>query len=175
MIITRRFRNRFAGILLALTACACGSARPADPAPSPPPASPPVVTADSPWRDLRVCVADAQGTRDIPVRYNVQTGDTLVDGRPFPEAYPTTERYVEAAEWYINNEPIVFEGIRYVKYGLPRILPADSLVPRGEYRGALVFVERDIGENFLVPYVAIRPGCEFHPYQRELITGGVRG
>ena len=124
---------------------------------------------------MRVCVVDARGVREVPARYNVTTGDTLVDGRPYAQAFPTTAMYAESAAWYIDSEPMDRGPHRYVRYGLPRVVPPGELVRHGEHRGVMIFAEaRDTGERKEVLYAAVRPACEFQPYSGELLTG-VRG
>ena len=122
---------------------------------------------------LHVCVVDRQGIRTVPVQYSTATGDTLVDGRPFSEAYPTDEGYAATAEWFVRDEVVTLDGRRYVKYGLPRALGVDDLAPAGEYRGVPVFEQRG-EEDELVRYVAVRPGCVFQPYEGPHY-GAVRG
>lgn len=158
--------------MLALAACGRAPA----PAAAPPPAPParPVI-GDPPWRTLNVCMVDGEGMRFVPVRYNVMTGDSLVDERPFSEVYPTTAAYAEGAEWYINNGHIEIDSIIYTRYGLPRVLRPGELVRRQDYRGVMMFTEaEDPGGPYGVWYAAVRPGCEFHPYQWDLVRG-IRG
>jgi hypothetical protein len=157
--------------LLLLAAAACG------PRSAPPPVRPPLPPlpavpelTDVAWRDLQVCVVDEQGMRDVPARYSLVTGDTLVGGRPFAERYPTTAGYAGEAGWYVNNEPFKRGRYWYVKYGLPGVLRPHEIVPAGEQSGVLAFAapwERDDPAGVL--YVAVRPGCEFQAYQRELV------
>ncbi len=159
-----------AGLLLGATAaCGPGSAPPPAPAPLPP------VAAVDPWRDVQVCVVDEQGVREIAARYNVTTGDTLVDGRPYAEAFPTTSKYAEGAEWYINNEPIPRGPVWYGRYGLPRVILPGEVVRSGEYQGVLIFTPPGPGDPAEVLYAAVRPTCEFQPYSWDLVIGGVRG
>lgn len=165
-------RLRAAGavlLLLAAVACGSGAAPPPARAPLPPvPALPPL--ADVLWRDAEVCVADEQGARDVPARHNMVTGDLLVDGRPFAEAYPTTARYAAGAEWYVNNEPFRRGRYGYVKYGLPRVVRPHEMVRAGEQHGVLTFTEPAEPEDPpLVLYMAVRPWCEFQAYQRDLV------
>jgi hypothetical protein len=89
--------------------------------------------------------------------------------------YPTTTGYAERATWYISNEAITFNGRRYVKYGLPRVLGINDIVSAGEYRGVTMFREAGEGSSELVRYAPVRPGCEFQPYVASLKAPGVRG
>lgn len=134
-----------------------------------------VVISDSPWRPMRVCVADANGMREVRAQYNTLNGDTLVDGRPFTEVHPTTAQYAAGAEWFINNEPIEIDGITCGKYGLPRETRPGTLVRRQDYRGVMMFTEvDDAGNPYDVWYAAVRTECVFQPYQWDLLVG-IRG
>jgi hypothetical protein len=169
-------RVRTAGILLAMAAGACGQPA-ARMAPAPPPAPiPPPPSPVPAWRTLMVCVLEGETLRDVPVQYSVVSGDTLMDGRPFAEAYPVTERFAGAARWYHEHELIELDGRRYTKYAPPRSMRPGSLVALGRaHRGVPLFVEA--GESILssVLYVPVRPGCEFQTYQWDLMGNGVRG
>jgi hypothetical protein len=149
-------------------AAACATASP----PAPPVA---LMTSDSPWRPLRVCVVDGEGVRELSAEYNPLTGDTVIGGRPFSEVYPTTSRYAAGAKWYIDNEPIRIDSVTYGKYGLPRQMRPGELVRRGDYRGVMMFTEPDDhGHPYGVWYAAVSPACAFHPYQWDLLVG-IRG
>jgi hypothetical protein len=50
----------------------------------------------------------------------------------------------------------------------------NELARTGEYQGVPVFAEAGMARPDVV-YVAVRPGCEFQPYQTEVKAGGVRG
>jgi hypothetical protein len=105
------------------------------------------------------------------------TGDTTVGGRPFAEAYPATAEFAADKDWYVQNELVVLDGRRFVKYGRTRILGPGRLVPLGTtYRGVPLYTEAG-GHAFpsTVIYVPVRPACEFQSYQWDLVTGGVRG
>ncbi len=165
-----RLRTVAACVLLLSTACGSGSAPP--PAPVPPP---PVATVD-PWRDVQVCVVDEQGIREVPARYNVTTGDTLVGGRPYAEVFPLTDAYAQEAEWFINNEMMEQPPYRYGKYGIPHYSLAYPLKHIGDYRGVMLFAEvQDPGDPYSALFVAVRPDCAFQSYSSDLLYGSVRG
>jgi hypothetical protein len=142
--------------------------------PLPPQLPPPAPVTHSPT--VRICVVEGGALTEVEARYNQNTGDTTtMDGRRFGEAYPTGAQYAASAPWYINNEPVTFNGRRYVKYGLPRVLGTTEITRAGELQGVPVFAETGGATPPEVIYVPVRPGCEFQPYQGELKTGGVRG
>ena len=138
-----------------------------EPAPPPPPPPPP-----NPMRDVQVCVVENGMLRNMTVQYNTQTGDTMMNGQRFT---PSTAGYAAGASWFINNEPVMMMGRRYVKYGLPRVLGVNDVTRVGEYQGVSVFAETGATGTPEVLYVPVRPGCEFQPYQTEVKAGAVRG
>lgn len=118
---------------------------------------------------INVCVLQNGQLSNVQAQYNPATGDTT--GVPM-----VTEGYAANATWYINNEPVTFNGRRYVKYGLPRVLGVTEVSSAGTYQGVPVFAET--GANMQRPdviYVPVRTGCEFQPYQVEVKAGAVRG
>ncbi|HEX8431755.1 MAG TPA: outer membrane beta-barrel protein [Longimicrobium sp.] len=160
-----------------------GGARPmmAEAAPLPePPAAPPVpVNVDAPtmpsMSTIMVCVIDGGMPRNVEAMYNPSTGDTTVAGRPFGQAYAATApAYAAGAPWYVGGEPINALNRRYVKYGLPRVLGVSEVTRIAEYQGTPLFAEPGTARPDVV-YVAVRPGCEFQPYQLEVKASAVRG
>ena len=135
----------------------------------PPPMPEPMVPAT-----ISVCVVENGMLRNVEAQYASATGDTTVAGRPFGQAYPATAGYAAGAGWYIQGEPIMLDRRRYVKFGLPRVLGVNEVARMGEYQGVPVFAEAGMTRPEVV-YVAIRPGCEFQPYQTEVKSGAVRG
>ncbi|HYW08390.1 MAG TPA: outer membrane beta-barrel protein [Longimicrobium sp.] len=160
-----------------------GGARPAmveaAPLPEPPsapplPAQPDVPTMPS-MRAITVCVIDGGMPRNVEAMYNVATGDSTVDGRPFRQAFAATApTYAAGAPWYLGGEPITALNRRYVKYGLPRVLGVGEVTRVAEYQGTPLFAEPGTARPDVV-YVAVRPGCEFQPYQSEVKSSSVRG
>ena len=124
---------------------------------------------------LRVCVIQDGALTEVEAQYDPATGDTTVGGVRFSERFPATTGYAANATWFINNEPITFNGRQYAKYGLPRVLGVTEVNRIGEYQGVSVFAETGATGSPDVIYLPVRPGCEFQPYQYEVKTGGVRG
>jgi hypothetical protein len=137
--------------------------------PAPPPPPPPPM---NPMRDVQVCVVENGMLRNMTVQYNTQTGDTTMNGQRFS---PSMTGYAAGASWFINNEPVMVMGRRYVKYGLPRVLGVNEVSRVGEFQGVSVFAETGATGTPEVLYVPVRAGCEFQPYQTETKAGAVRG
>jgi hypothetical protein len=68
----------------------------------------------------------------------------------------------------------MFQGRRFVKYGLARVLGVNEVTRVGDHMGVPVFAEMGQTRPDVI-YVPVRPGCEFQPYQVETKTGSVRG
>jgi hypothetical protein len=115
--------------------------------------------------------------REVSVRYNTQTGDTTVDGRPFNEVFPPdAPGYAASAPWMILNEPIPFRGYRYSKYGRPREFGVREVERAGEYQGTSLFIEAGTEDRLpALLLVPVRPGCEFQTYQTSFEGNAVRG
>ena len=141
--------------------------------PAPMPVAPP---ADE-MRAVRVCVVEGGQLREVDVDYNVTRGDTMVAGRPFREAYPSTTGYAAGATWFINSDVVTLGEQRYVKFGLPRVVGVNELTRISEYQGVSVFAEPGAagGSTPDVIYVPVRTGCEVQPYQKEVKVRNVRG
>ncbi|HYH78883.1 MAG TPA: hypothetical protein VEX86_03780 [Longimicrobium sp.] len=155
--------------------------RPTRPPPNPPPppaeSQPMVPPPPIAMTQMMVCVVRGGQISSVDAQFYPGSGDTIVGGQKFAEAYPAGgAEYAADARWYIDNEPITFNGTRYVKYGLPRVLGATEVVNVGTHQGVAAFAET-AGSQAMpeVIYVPVRPGCEFQPYQAEVKAGAVRG
>lgn len=128
---------------------------------------------------VSLCILRDGAIATVSATYRPETGDTVVDGRPWKEVYPTiSPPYAERVSWYLANEPIPIPGRRYslAKYGITRILAPNELKRYGEYRGLPLFVEAEDNSRIAdVVYLFVRPGCVFHPYQQTFTPGPVRG
>jgi len=146
------------------------------PPPAPLPPAPPEVIPPAPVQEtaIQVCVVQDGNLTSVNAMYNASTNDTTVNGQPFASAHPMGAQYAGNATWYINNEPVMFQGRRFVKYGLPRVLGVSEVTRMGEFQGVSLFAEMGQTRPEVV-YVPVRPGCEFQPYQVETKTGSVRG
>jgi hypothetical protein len=141
------------------------------PVPRMEPAPPPQETLPS---FPQVCVIENGMLRIVEAQYSA-TGDTVIAGRSLREAYPTTTPpYAAGAAWYVEGTPIMLDGRRYVKFGMPRVLGVSEVARMGEYLGVPVFAEAGVTRPEVV-YLPVRPGCEFQPYQSEVKSGSVRG
>lgn len=168
-------------VITAALCCACAGAPAASPvaapvpAAAPSPATTPFVVVDP----ISICVYKDGAFAAVAATYDVQTGDTLVDGRPFAEVHPaTTPPYAAGAEWFVRDEPFDRDygpPLRAVKYRLPRVLSPREIVPVKPYRGVAVFAEAGITGEPEVIYVLVRPGCVFQPDHSLVEVGAVRG
>jgi hypothetical protein len=73
--------------------------------------------------------------------------------------------YAAAERWYIDNEPMLFAGSRYVKYGLPRPLDRAEVQRVGVRGRVSLYAEAGQGGPYMdVLYIAVSPG-QYQPYQ----------
>ena len=84
---------------------------------------------------------------------------------PDQAPYPTGA----SRAWYRDSDPITFEGRRYVKYGLPRVLALDEVEFAGEHDGLAVVTGGTLpGQSAPTLFVLTGPAsCEFQPYWPE--------
>jgi hypothetical protein len=118
------------------------------------------------------CVIENGNPRIVVTEYNSATGDYAVTTngikKTFNEAFPPAGKdYAANTPWFINNEPILLNGNKYVKYGLPRVIEFKELSQTSAYKNIGVYVEMGIKGAAEVIYIPSRRGCEFQPYQIE--------
>jgi hypothetical protein len=116
---------------------------------------------------VTVCTVQNGQLSNVTATYNPTSGDTT--------GLPMAEANASSATWYINNEPITFNGHRYVKYGLPRVLGTTDVSNVGTVNGVAAFAEPSAATPQEVIYVPVGSRCEFQPYQIERKAGAVRG
>jgi hypothetical protein len=73
----------------------------------------------------------------------------------------------EGAAFYINGDDIEFEGAKYARYGLPRILLDADLVIVGDYRGVLVGAAEYAPEDREIIYLLVDGECTYEPYKQN--------
>ncbi|MBB4636562.1 hypothetical protein [Longimicrobium terrae] len=125
--------------------------------------------------DLSVCVVEHGAFRQVPIKYNIRTGDSTYNGQSFGQVFPVSGEYAAATQWYVDNEVVLWMSTRYVKYGRPRELGPTDVTRVGEFRGVSVFVETGVTGRPYVIYLPVRPTCEFHPYEVTEHGSAVRG
>ena len=118
---------------------------------------------------LQLCVVLDEELRMVDAIFLPSSGDTVVvvDGRrrPFTERYPYQPSvYATESSWYGNDEPVIYEGNEYLRFGLSRIVKPEEMTRVGEYRGVSLYAS--VGEA--TPgtiYVPVAAGCEAQPYR----------
>jgi hypothetical protein len=123
------------------------------------------------------CVIEKGVLKKIEVDYNMATGDRTITvngvAKKFYDLYPQEgPEYAAKSTWYINSDPVAYNGASFVKYGLPRVLTPQEIEKTGAYKGIGVYTEygmtpQQVKETEVI-YIPVRSGCEFQPYQREL-------
>jgi len=171
--MNRRWTDASAAILLAACAAAagCRAPRPAPPAPADAWETSGLPDFHAELQVSNLCVV--QNGQILQV--TVLRGSTTLDGRPWTEVFPASA-YAATAPWYVNNEPIIFNGHRYVRYGMGRSFGPGGLVAAGSYRGVAVFAVPNTGlQRPEVVYVPVFEVCEFQAYQLAEAGAAVRG
>lgn len=140
--------------------------------PPPPAVLPPPPPA---METVSVCVLQAGGTlTTVSAMYNPATGDTMVAGQRFSEAYPSTV-YATGQTWFTTSDSVTFNNRKYVRYGVTRQIQAADLTSAGTLNGVPVFREVSATGAGDVIYVPVSHGCVFQPYQQEARVREVRG
>jgi len=150
---------------------AAGGCRGAPPAAPVPQAPPPVPPPPPPAPPL--------GPGGDPINLCLVQDGRITENVTDPSSYRAPEvpaEYASRTTWYVANEPVTFNGKRYYKYGLPRVLGPRDVVHVGSYRGVAVFAEPDANPGHPeVVFLPVNPACEFQPYQIGEVGGAVRG
>jgi len=126
-------------------------------------------------RQIRQCLIKDGVIAEVDGEYDLSTGKKTVklNGNVVDfDKLEATKDYASQQTWFINNEELTINGIKFVKYGLPRVLGVNEIEKAATYKGVGVYIEagmKTIGE---VIYLPVRPGCEFQPYQKKIIPCG---
>ena len=122
---------------------------------------------------VQICYVDSGGLNIADAEYDPATGRaTMTYQHERVEVdyanYAGTHvggPYASEAEWYTNGEAIEWNGHRYEKFGLPRVLGATDIVLTGRYERVPIFAEWSGDKTPEMLYIPIRMHCEFQPYR----------
>jgi hypothetical protein len=78
---------------------------------------------------------------------------------------PLAWEYGERSRWYVNAEPFTFAGMRFVKYGIPRVLPRDQLVRIATLGGIPLYADAGSPRTPDLLHMPLNPGGEFQSFQ----------
>jgi hypothetical protein len=104
---------------------------------------------------------------EFPRLLGVTARSGLQDPIPYAPAIlplPADTRFARGLDWFENNEPVLYEGRRLLKYGLPRALLTGEVTRVGSYQRIGVFAETGAAGIPEVVYLPVSP-VEFQPYQ----------
>lgn len=109
---------------------------------------------DQQWRRPRLLGVGVHDARRDPVPHP-----------PLTDAIPEGEPRAEDTRWFVENEPITFEGMHYIKYGLSRALAPGDVTRIATLDGVALYAETgdEGGAGYL--YVPVGSSLEFQPYQ----------
>ena len=121
---------------------------------------------------VQQCVIENGTLKNISADYDPATGNYSINvsgtKKSLNEVYPALgSNYAGSASWYINNEKIIVNGQKFVKYGLPRILGTTEIEKVTEYNRVGVYVEAGAKGTQEVIYIPTQRGCEFQPYMLD--------
>lgn len=111
------------------------------------------------WVIRRIVTEYSTPPRLLGRPLNEVTRDTTAD-----EDVPAERRYTRTAGWDEAHPRVVFRNRPYIRYGLPRPLPADQLERLGSLGAVPFFVEKGFTRSSDVLYALAGPG-EYQPYQ----------
>ena len=145
--------------------------------PAPPPDT--VVVTEEVERPLpegtptQLCLA----TGETVTVYITAQGDTLVgerrvDVRDLGPGVAFAGEYAEGRSWFVNDEPVMFEDLEYVRSGGEISLDCPSIRQVGEFMGVPLFADATAESPYETLYVPVRPGV-WQAYQTDLAA--VRG
>lgn len=66
--------------------------------------------------------------------------------------------------WFVQREPIMFEGRRFVWNGPTVVLPPREVKPVAVLHGITLFAESEQAGSVGILLVPVSPGCAFQPY-----------
>jgi hypothetical protein len=165
-----RLASSIAWIILPALVAGCGSAPGGPPPPAPPP--PPPIASPPVHRAIQVCTVQNGSLVMVTVMYNYLTGDTV-----YPRNDWSAPRRADAVDppWFVHDEPITADGLRYVKFGSPRRFAPGELEYVGAHERVPLFAQTGTARPADVLFVPLRAECEFQPYARQSRASAVRG
>ena len=74
--------------------------------------------------------------------------------------------YAAKLPWYVNNEPVLFKGFNFSKYGPIRTFGTTEIKKAGEYKSVGIYLEagKSAVDSSTIIYIPVRIGCEWQPY-----------
>ncbi|TVP76138.1 MAG: porin family protein [Gemmatimonadales bacterium] len=121
----------------------------------------------------QICLATGE---NVTV-YITPQGDTLVGPRRVNVAdlgpgVAFAGEYADGRDWFVNDEPVDFDDLEYVRSGGIIGLDCADIMQVGEFEGVPLFADAGAERPFETLYVPVRPG-EWQAYQTDLAE--VRG
>jgi antitoxin component YwqK of YwqJK toxin-antitoxin module len=131
------------------------------------------VTGHTQIYKVNKCIIEKGILKTVVADYDPATGNSYVTvngaRKDFEQIYPATAKdYAINTPWFKTNNIVTFNGQRYIKYGLPRVLATTEIKKSGEYNAIGVYTEIGLIKDAEVIYLPVQRGCEFQPYQKAL-------
>jgi hypothetical protein len=129
----------------------------------------PVFGAPVSYTAVNVCLVDLNAPRGLRVaeaQKDERKGTLYVRRSGTLRPVPTNRDggYAAEEDWFRQSEVIRQYGLRYVKFGPHRVVPANALTRGADHRGIPVFIDRNDIERPSALYIPVAPGCVFQPY-----------
>ena len=84
------------------------------------------------------------------------------------------EACVETQSWYRSDQPVLHNGVRWLKYGEARQIAIDELYAVGNFRGITLYADPDTVQDEV--YVPVCFGADLYQvYRREAEVRGTTG
>jgi len=124
---------------------------------------------------IPLCVIENGVLKTIQADYVTDSYDmtATINGKKYTFWYdtpPNIPGYVRKEQWYTNHEAIEFKGMRFVKWGLPKIVAAHDVKKVGEYKSfgvysdSITVAKKDTIKQIYLPTSV---GCEWQMYVAE--------
>lgn len=115
-----------------------------------------------------ICLATGQDVQVIVTAQNdTLVGPTRVSIRTLRPGVVFAGTYAEGRDWFVADQPIVFEERQYLKSGGEVSLNCPDIIRVGEFMGVPLFAMRTAERPFEMLYVPVRPGV-WQAYQAGL-------
>lgn len=126
------------------------------------------VFVDWRWEDGRWVIGGYgdelwRGPRLLGRERNEGARDSL-PGAPLTTPIPADGPHAGRMRWYLEHEPIAFDGELFLPYGPPRTLGPGDLTRIGTLDGVGIYKETGATGRAEVLYVPVAPGFEFQTY-----------
>jgi type IV pilus assembly protein PilQ len=80
---------------------------------------------------------------------------------------------LQRQSWFTSDEPVLHNGVRWVRFGQPRELPSEELYVVGNFRGITIYADPDTRDDVYLPACGVSD--LYQVYRRETEVQGTKG